>query len=557
MYAYITNPRRDPNCTDTMLRRAPPPGSVTYGTPIVNQALLSTGASSASYQTVPPSSDLPSSYQQPSATASYSSDHSSVYENHLIGGTQPMMQSEMIRPHVPAPEGYSYAPTVPMAYPSQSEGEPHNPSSLLPVETKGTMRRQKVSNKGPSISQPYPGYVATHPSYPNNQTYPSDAFSGQDPSRRRAVHFRQENEIVRFRQENVNHSEDKNLSIKKSKSHPGRHDEVKPHRPHSEVKQHRPHHPSNDPPNDLPPEQDDFLSQIFSNTSNILTKMAIGAVAGACYGGFQNMSAQKMISYKLHPNPERFDLDIQMSKLFFRLDKYRKYHEEAYCRALNNTDRLFLHEASIRRKGPKFGDISLSKSLIMDVVTDLNNFKVHVTDAKDRSRFNILDRAIKDRLLKHHANIVRRCSVIRPRIETIKRKMERNPYHYACADYQPSSTDDTSTVCEACSIDRKYHRVYPTDDNTTGAPSTSHPNQTEAGATKSSPNTQPNAAEKDQIIEKFMDRISSLEKELAKRDAILQQLHNAAEHQQHTAQKIPPTKVKGHVDIGDIARSSH
>jgi hypothetical protein len=123
-----------------------------------------------------------------------------------------------------------------------------------------------------------------------------------------------------------------------------------------------------------------------------------------------------------------------------RAASFRDWNEEAYCRALENTDRLFLHELAIRRRGPRFGDKALAKTWLLNVSTDIYQFRFAIKDEKARAKFNILSKAILERLLQHYRNIIKRVNVIYPKPSFIREKEKRFPHRYA-APPKPAVSD--------------------------------------------------------------------------------------------------------------------
>lgn len=210
----------------------------------------------------------------------------------------------------------------------------------------------------------------------------------------------------------------------------------------------------------LAPPKDGFFADVFSSPGNLFKNIGLGLGAGFLYGCFQNLTSKRMIHYRLYPDPEFFYIDAIMSKYYHRMSNYREFNEEAYCRALENTDRLFAHECAIRRRGPRFGDKSLAKTWIRNVGTDLFHFRHSIIEEKARAKFNILSRAIINRLLQHLKNIVKRVNVIYPKTSFIRFKEKRNPAHYACTNFimcEEGSDQHQQQLCEYCGQHYRYH----------------------------------------------------------------------------------------------------
>jgi len=214
----------------------------------------------------------------------------------------------------------------------------------------------------------------------------------------------------------------------------------------------------------LPPQTDNFWKDILSNKGNIVTKALIGAAIGSTYALFENLTSKRMVYYRLHPDPKFFSIDPIMSQYFHRWAQWRDTNNEAYERALENTDRLFEHEYSIRSRQPIYGDKSLAKMWVMHIATDVYQFRIMITNPKVRAMFNILSRAILIRLLTHLANICRRVSLAYPKAAIIKEKMKRMPWRYACSQFRTGaegSDEYKSQICLTCRIEYQYHAPPP------------------------------------------------------------------------------------------------
>lgn len=149
------------------------------------------------------------------------------------------------------------------------------------------------------------------------------------------------------------------------------------------------------------------LGKRSQNVLHALKLSLVGMIGGGLYGLLEAEAKDHGILTKCPDNTTAFDLDPVAGVLFLRLGKYRYLNEEAYKRAVNYCDLIFMKEkelASSRR--PTDADMSIVEAWILAVLgcIILMRQKAYL-DGKTQSEVHELKKSINEMLKQHRKTV--------------------------------------------------------------------------------------------------------------------------------------------------------
>jgi hypothetical protein len=138
----------------------------------------------------------------------------------------------------------------------------------------------------------------------------------------------------------------------------------------------------------------------------------IGLVMGTVLGAIRGTATdQGLMQPELDPQPEAFDLDLTLGKMFHKLAKYRHLHEESYRSALRYCDQVLLREREIARsRNATAGDYDLVETFIQGALAHLMAIRNRAPDGQSRADLKIIKDEIAAILHDHRVRVRHLCA---------------------------------------------------------------------------------------------------------------------------------------------------